>query len=104
MDQVGKNNRLMSASRELGLVASLVELPRVERAAARWGETFLVACSQMQSPGMLDHYQGLAGRFAAKEAVIRVLALGRRSMTWHEIEMGPDPLSINGSGQSVGYS
>ncbi len=70
----------------------IVEVERIERAIARWGELFL---GRVYTPGELDLCRrdgsSLALRFAAKEAVIK--ALGGRSpgFSWREIEILSEP-------------
>jgi len=77
-----------------GIGVDLVEVPRVERAVARWGDAFL---GRVFTDGERAHAraaahagQRLAGRFAAKEAVMKALGLGWRSMAWREIEIAAD--------------
>jgi len=106
-----------------GIGVDIVEVSRIERAVARWGEAFLgrvfterershagtsagahqaallrgapdspeasQAADVLAAPGAA---QRLAGRFAAKEAVMKALGLGWRSMAWREIEIATDPL------------
>ena len=83
-----------------GLGLDIVEVDRIRRAIARWGEAFL---SRVLTP---DERAGescartaaerLAGRFAAKEAVMKALGLGRRGIGWQEIEITVDPLGKPG--------
>ena len=65
----------------------IIEISRIKRAIARWGERFLRRvytdaelrlCSK--SP------QALAARFACKEAVMKLLGTGRKGVSWREIE------------------
>jgi holo-[acyl-carrier protein] synthase len=79
-----------------GVGIDIVEVPRIERAVARWGEAFLARvftdrerAHAASAPGAV---QRLAGRFAAKEAVMKALGLGWRRMGWRDIEIGTDPL------------
>lgn len=79
-----------------GIGIDIVEVVRVERAVARWGEAFLKRvfteeerAHAARTPGAA---QRLAGRFAAKEAVMKALGLGWRRMGWREIEIRSDPL------------
>jgi holo-[acyl-carrier protein] synthase len=65
-----------------------VEVARVERLAARWGEQFL---KRIFTKRELDYSlcrkrsaEHLAARFAAKEALIKAAGLGPR---WREIEV-----------------
>jgi holo-[acyl-carrier protein] synthase len=68
------------------------EIPRIVRAVERWGQPFLdrvyTAAEQAYCRGMA---QRLAGRFAAKEAISKVLGTGIRSISWRELEILPDP-------------
>ncbi len=102
-----------------GIGIDVIEVPRVERAVARWGEAFLgrvftdaerrhAGTAPGAHPSSLagagestdgrrvlgtpGAAQRLAGRFAAKEAVMKALGLGWRSMAWREIEIATDPL------------
>ncbi len=132
-----------------GIGVDIVEVSRIERAVARWGEAFLgrvftererrhagtsagahqaaslrgaprapeVSQAADACPGKCSELadspcgfsfaavpqaayvlaapgaaQRLAGRFAAKEAVMKALGLGWRSMAWREIEIATDPL------------
>lgn len=72
----------------LGL--DLAEVDRIERAVARWGETFL---QRIFNAGEIDRRrrhpaafaQHVAGRFAAKEAAMKALGTGFRGLTFREI-------------------
>lgn len=75
----------------------LVELDRIQRAVARYGERFL---ARVYTPGELvlyrDRLPELAARFAAKEAVSKALGVGLRHMSsrgisLHEVEVLPNP-------------
>ena len=90
-----------------GTGVDVIEVDRIRRATVRWGEGFL---SRVFTPGERRHAGGpaaghvvigagasrasaerLAGRFAAKEAVMKALGLGWRRMAWREIEIEGDP-------------
>lgn len=71
----------------------LVEIPRIERALARYGERFLV---RVFTRGEVLYARGrvpeLAARFAAKEAVAKALGVGMRMLApegigWQEVEV-----------------
>ncbi|HEC35967.1 MAG TPA: holo-[acyl-carrier-protein] synthase [Anaerolineae bacterium] len=71
----------------------LVEVPRVERALARYGERFL---ERVFTSAEVLHARGrapeLAVRFAAKEAVAKALGVGVRMLArdgigWREVEV-----------------
>ena len=78
-----------------GIGVDIIEVDRIRRATVRWGEGFL---SRIFTPGERRHAgrsrvsaERLAGRFAAKEAVMKALGLGWGRMGWHEIEIEGDP-------------
>ena len=67
----------------------MVEIARIEQAVARWGEAFL---SRIYTGAELAQYQhhpaSLAARFAAKEAVVKVLGtLNDRGFRWKDVEI-----------------
>lgn len=76
----------------LGLGLDATDIPRVERAVARYGDRFthrifteaeIAYCSGKYRPA--PHY---AGRFAAKEAAMKALGTGlTRGVTWRDIEV-----------------
>ncbi len=71
----------------------IIEIDRIEKAAARWGEHFL---RRIYTDRELDQCgsrpESLAARFAAKEAVMKILKKGRDTIGWRDIEItsGPD--------------
>jgi len=79
-----------------GIGVDIIEVPRIERAVARWGEVFLgrvfTEAERHHAGTSPGAPQRLAGRFAAKEAVMKALGLGWRSMAWREIEIATDLL------------
>ncbi len=76
-----------------GIGIDVIEVPRVEQAVARWGEAFLGRIFTEQERAHAGRApQRLAGRFAAKEAVMKALGLGWRSMAWRDIEIATDLL------------
>ncbi len=80
----------------LGVGIDIVEVARVEQALARWGESFVgrlfTAAEAERARRPRVRSQRLAARFAAKEAVMKALGLGWRTMAWREIEILNDPL------------
>ncbi|MDQ7841282.1 MAG: holo-ACP synthase [bacterium] len=77
--------------RVLGLGTDMVEVDRIERAVARWGEAFVcriyTTAEIERARPLLVRGPRLAARFAAKEAVMKALGVGRRGMAWREIEI-----------------
>jgi holo-[acyl-carrier protein] synthase len=79
----------------------LIEIARIERAVARWGERFL---RRIYTPAELAAYRdrlpSLAARWAAKEAAAKALGVGLRGLgavdrsddavAWTEIEVVGD--------------
>jgi holo-[acyl-carrier protein] synthase len=90
----------------LGIGLDATDIPRVERAIARYGDRFLhrifteaeiAYCSSKYRPA--PHY---AGRFAAKEAAMKALGTGlTRGVTWRDIEVvrggGPPRVVFRGA-------
>ncbi|HLY24175.1 MAG TPA: holo-ACP synthase [bacterium] len=79
-----------------GIGVDVVEVDRIRRATARWGDGFLsrvfTAGERRHAGASRTSAERLAGRFAAKEAVMKALGLGWRRMAWREIEIEGDPL------------
>ncbi len=79
----------------LGLGVDVVEVERIERAVARWGDTFVrriyTAREIERAAAALAQGPRLAARFAAKEAVMKALGVGWRVLAWREIEISNDP-------------
>ena len=69
----------------------IVEIARIERAIARWGESFL---HRVYTEPELRLYHkkpsSLAARFAGKEAVIKALGTQPKGINWKEIEIVSD--------------
>ena len=80
----------------------LIEIERIARAIERWGDRFL---QRVYTASELEIYRGrtasLAARWAAKEAVAKLLGVGLRGLggsaraesglSWTEIEVLSDP-------------
>ena len=89
----------------LGIGLDATDIPRVEKAIARYGDRFIhrifteaeiAYCAGKYRPA--PHY---AGRFAAKEAAMKALGTGlTRGVTWRDIEVvrggGPPRLTFRG--------
>ncbi|MSQ11867.1 MAG: holo-[acyl-carrier-protein] synthase [Dehalococcoidia bacterium] len=80
----------------------IIEIPRIAKAQARWGDRFL---TRIFTSGELTYSRGrapqLAARFAAKEAVMKALGTGVRGVGWKEIEVirepgGPPAVRLHG--------
>ncbi len=75
---------------EIGV--DLVDIDRIvgvmERFPERFGERVLTAAEARYCRGRPER---IAGRWAAKEAVSKVLGLGVRGVGWREIEILPNP-------------
>ncbi len=70
----------------------IVEIARIEKAIARWGEGFLHRI-YTESELKLCHKKSssLAVRFAGKEAVIKAIGTQTKGISWREIEILADP-------------
>ena len=70
----------------------IIEIARIEKAIARWGESFLHRV-YTEPELKLCHNKpfSLAARFAGKEAVIKALGTQAKGINWKEIEILSDP-------------
>jgi holo-[acyl-carrier protein] synthase len=98
----------------LSVGVDLVELERIARAIARYGDRFL---DRIYTPDELARYRTrlpeLAVRFAAKEAVSKALGVGLNHMSaqgigWREVEVLPDPFGkpvvrLSGRAQALAH-
>ena len=76
----------------LGSGVDIVQVKRIESAAARWGEGFLSRIFTNQELDYcrktINRYQHLAGRFASKEAVSQALKIQwAGGISWRNIEI-----------------
>jgi holo-[acyl-carrier protein] synthase len=75
----------------------IVETERIRRMVAEHGQRFLDRCFTAAeqaycSASVKRYYEHLAGRFAAKEAVLKVLGTGwRGGIAWTDIEITKEP-------------
>jgi holo-[acyl-carrier protein] synthase len=70
----------------------IIEIDRIRRATARWGERFLKRVyTEAERDDCQDRAPGLAVRFAAKEAVMKALGTGIKGVGWREIEVLSNP-------------
>ncbi|MCC6421947.1 MAG: holo-ACP synthase [Phycisphaerales bacterium] len=81
----------------LGHGIDIVETSRIRRMHDEHGQRFLDRCftlleQQYCAASHKRYYEHLAGRFAAKEAVLKVLGTGwRGGIAWTDIEIAPEP-------------
>ncbi len=91
----------------IGCGIDLVKIERIEKIIKRWGNNFN---SRIFTPLERDYcekkkdnkFQSYAGKFAAKEALLKALGLGLREANWKEIEIKNDELGqpiIDASGK-----
>ncbi|MGZ3633829.1 MAG: holo-ACP synthase [Parachlamydiaceae bacterium] len=79
-------------TRLLGLGNDIIEIQRIARALERHGQRFLDQIFTIQEQTYCLRYQQpercLAGRFAAKEAIVKALGTGfSNGISWHDIEI-----------------
>jgi len=81
----------------LGVGVDLVDVARFERAMARTPRlrTRLFADDERRREGVELPLRSLAGRFAAKEALIKALG-DAGELTWHDMPVVSDPLGSPG--------
>lgn len=70
----------------------IIEIARIEKAIARWGENFLHRV-YTESELKLYHKKvpSLAARFAGKEAIFKAFGAPMKGISWREIEILSDP-------------
>src|SRR5215207_3594165 len=73
---------------KLAIGVDLIEIARIEEVIARHGKHYL---ERIYTPAELEYCgkraESLAGRFAAKEAVVKALGCGIGDISWKEIEV-----------------
>jgi holo-[acyl-carrier protein] synthase len=81
----------------LGHGIDIIETARIRRSVEEHGERFLdrvftPAEQQYCARNVKRYFEHLAGRFAAKEAVLKVLGTGwRGGIAWTDVEVLPEP-------------
>ncbi len=81
----------------IGHGIDIVETDRIQRLVAEHGQRFLDRCFTAREQAYCSrnerrHYEHLAGRFAAKEAILKVLGTGwSGGISWTDIEILPTP-------------
>jgi holo-[acyl-carrier protein] synthase len=78
----------------VGIGVDIVEVGRIERAIARWGDAFVrriyTRAEIVRTETGVMPVPRLAARFAAKEAVMKALGIGWRAIAWRDIEITND--------------
>jgi len=65
----------------------IIEIGRVEQAVSRWGERFLKRIyTDKELATCRNRPSELAARFAAKEAIMKLLGTGFKGIRWTDIE------------------
>ncbi|MBA7498205.1 Holo-[acyl-carrier-protein] synthase [subsurface metagenome] len=81
----------------IGCGIDLVKIERIEKIIKKWGDNFIFRiftslereyCEKKKG----NKFQSYAGKFAAKEALLKALGLGLREANWKEIEIKNDEL------------
>ena len=81
----------------IGCGIDLVRIERIEKIIKKWGDDFVLRiftslekeyCEKKKN----KKYQSYAGKFAAKEALLKSFGLGLREANWKEIEIKNDDL------------
>ena len=85
----------------IGCGIDLVKIERIEKIIKKWGDNFTSRVFTLLEREYCEKkkgnkYQSYAGRFAAKEALLKSLGLGLRGVNWKDIEMENNEL-----GQSI---
>ena len=85
----------------------IIEIDRIRQVVELWGQRFL---RRVYTDGEIQYCRGrapqLAARFAAKEAVMKVLGTGRYGVGWRDIEVvrrrgGPPSFRLQGRALGV---
>ncbi len=81
----------------VGCGIDLVKIERIEKIIKKWGDNFTSRVFTLLEREYCEKkkgnkYQSYAGRFAAKEALLKALGLGLREANWKEIEIKNDEL------------
>jgi len=85
----------------IGCGIDLVKIERIEKIIKKWGDNFTSRVFTLLEREYCEKkkgnkYQSYAGRFAAKEALLKSLGLGLKGVNWKEIEIENNEL-----GQSI---
>lgn len=76
----------------IGCGIDLIKIERIEKIIKKWGDNFTSRVFTLLEREYCEKkkcnkYQSYAGRFAAKEALLKSLGLGLRGVNWKEIEI-----------------
>lgn len=93
----------------------IVEVARIEKLLEEHGQRFLDRCFTPAEQAYCDkskkrRSEHLAGRFAAKEAILKVLGTGwRGNIAWTDMEILPDPhgkpiLTLTGESGQIAHA
>lgn len=85
-----KNN-----SSVLGLGTDILEIDRIRTAYEKWGHSFLLKLFTLQEQSYFQKFQNpvphIAGRFCAKEAIVKALGVGfGEEIGWLDIDIQND--------------
>ena len=79
----------------LGIGTDIVEIERVRRSLEKWGQRLLDRLFTPEEQALCgarhDPCPCYAGRFAAKEAVLKALGTGLAGCRWTDVRIGADP-------------
>ncbi|PKM90234.1 MAG: holo-[acyl-carrier-protein] synthase [Firmicutes bacterium HGW-Firmicutes-12] len=73
----------------------IIEIERIRNAVKRHPAFYDRVLSNREKEYYMvkkDPFPFLAGRFAAKEAIIKCLGCGMRGLSWHDMEIFPDEM------------
>ena len=81
----------------IGCGIDLVKIERIEKIIKKWGNNFTSRMFTFLEGEYCEKkkgtkFQSYAGKFAAKEALLKALGLGLREANWKEIEIKNDEL------------
>jgi holo-[acyl-carrier protein] synthase len=81
----------------IGCGIDLVKIERIEKIIKRWGDNltsrmFTLLEREYCKKRKSNKYQSYAGKFAAKEALLKALGLGLIGVNWTEIEISNNEL------------
>ncbi len=81
----------------VGCGVDLVKIARIEKIIERWGNSFTSRIftsleREYCEKKKINKFQSYAGKFAAKEALLKSLGLGLKGVNWKEIEVKNDEL------------